>query len=103
MSHAPTVLPGHVGIESDSRVTEQIGQPLGHQNPDLLNWAAQLQDAHIETWLGPLNAVSMERELLLEKSNNISVILDFIHSFKSPSNQSAVLFRAPVKSLSFPV
>lgn len=32
-----TVLPGHMGIVSDPGVAEQIGQPLGHQDPDLFH------------------------------------------------------------------
>lgn len=61
-----TWVPGNVGIVSNPRVTEQIGQPLGHQDPDLFHGAAQLQDAHIQTRLGPLNAVPVEGQFLLE-------------------------------------
>lgn len=61
-----TALPGHVGIVSDPRVAQQIGKPLRHQDPDLFYRAAQFQDAHVQTRLGPLDAVSVVEYLLLE-------------------------------------
>lgn len=56
-----------MGVESDAGVAEQVGEPLWHQDPDLFHRAAQLQDAHIQTGLGPLCAVPVERNLLLDK------------------------------------
>lgn len=59
--------PGHVGVVSDPRVAEQVGQPLWHQDPDLFNRAPQLQDANVQTRLGPLNTVPVEGQFLLDK------------------------------------
>lgn len=54
---------------ADPCVAEEVWQPLGHQDPDLLYRAAQLQDAHIQTRLGPLNAVPVEGQLLLGRGH----------------------------------
>lgn len=54
-----------MSVESDARVAEQVGQPLRHQDPDLFDRAAQLQDTHIQTRLGPLCAMPVVRYLLL--------------------------------------
>lgn len=53
-------------VGSDACVAKQVGEPLWHQDPDLFDRAAQLQDAHIQTGLGPLCAVPVERYLLLD-------------------------------------
>lgn len=47
-------------VDSDACVAKQVGEPLWHQDPDLFDRAAQLQDAHIQTGLGPLRAVPVE-------------------------------------------
>lgn len=63
-------------VKSDTCVAEQVGQPLRHQDPDLFNRAAQLQDAHIQTGLGPLCAVPVERYLLLKRDmDSISLLI----------------------------
>lgn len=54
-------------VDSDACVAKQVGKPLRHQDPDLFDGAAQLQDAHVQTGLGPLCAVPVERNLLLDK------------------------------------
>lgn len=59
--------PGHVGIVSDPCVAEQVGQPLWHQDSDLFNRAPKLQDANIQTRLGPLNTMPVEGQFLLDK------------------------------------
>lgn len=64
-------------VESDACVAEQVGQPLWHQDPDLFDCAAQLQDAHIQTWLGPLCAVPVERYLLLKRDKGQYSIINF--------------------------
>lgn len=65
-----------MGVESHTCVAEQVGQPLRHQDPDLFDRAAQLQDAHIQTGLGPLCAVPVERYLLLKGDmDNISLLI----------------------------
>lgn len=72
-------LPRNMRVGSDACVAKQVGEPLRHQDPDLFNGAAQLQDAHIQTGLGPLCAVSVERNLLLDKRNKGQYfITDFV-------------------------
>lgn len=71
------MLPRNMGVESDARVAEQVGEPLRHQDPDLFHRAAQFQDAHIQTGLGPLCAVPVERNLLLDKRDKGRSIIHF--------------------------
>ena len=54
-----------MGVVADPGVAEQAGQPLGDQDPDLVHGAAELQDAHVETGLRPLEAVPVVGQLLL--------------------------------------
>lgn len=54
-------------VDSDACVAKQVGKPLRHQDPDLFDGAAQLEDAHVQTGLGPLCAVPVERNLFLDK------------------------------------
>lgn len=57
--------PGHVCVVSDPGVAKQVGQPLWHQDSDLLHGAPQLEDANVQTRLGPLSTVPVEGQLLL--------------------------------------
>lgn len=64
--------PGHVCVVSDSGVAQQVGQPLRHQDSDLLHGAPQLEDADVQTRLGPLSTVPVEGQFLLgNKDGNI--------------------------------
>lgn len=63
-------LPGDVRVVSDSRMAEQVWEPLGNQDSDLLDRAAQFQDAYIQTGLSPLGAVSVEGQFLLQVERN---------------------------------
>jgi len=65
-SHVQTALPGDVGVVPDPCVAEHVGQPLGHQDPDLFHRAAEFQDANVQTRLGALNAVPVEGQFLLD-------------------------------------
>lgn len=60
-----TQSPGHVCVVSDPGVAKQVGQPLWHQDSDLLHRAPQLEDANVQTRLGPLSTVPVEGQLLL--------------------------------------
>lgn len=57
--------PGHVCVVSNPGVAKQVGEPLRHQDSDLLNGAPQLEDANVQTRLGPLSAVPVEGQFLL--------------------------------------
>lgn len=62
-----TQSPGHVCVVSNPGVAKQVGEPLGHQDSDLLDGAPQLEDANVETRLGPLSAVPVEGQFLLQQ------------------------------------
>lgn len=66
-----------MGVVSDPGVAEHVRQPLRHQDPDLFYRAAQLQDAHVQAGLGPLNAVPVEGQLLLEDTERVKCLVAF--------------------------
>lgn len=46
-------------------MAQQVGQLLRNQDSDLLHQAAQLEEAHVEAWVRPLDALPVVEEFLL--------------------------------------
>lgn len=79
-------------VDSDACVAKQVGKPLRHQHPDLFDRAAQLQDAHVQTGLGPLCAVPVERNLLLDKREEGQYfIIHFSEYLSSAANMAFIM------------
>lgn len=58
--------PGHVGVVPDPGVAQHVGGPLGHQNFDLVHWAAELQVAQVEAGGEAVGTAPLVRQDVLQ-------------------------------------